>query len=237
MTHASAEHGAARFWHAARRASGGGKKGTETFLSFVDLNGAPDGPADAVVSLETTCLNRDLPSKLPFGGGHPYLRFVEQVSGVASLACLTVPMATLRPPSRKEGTWRLISHLMLNHLSLIDEDTGAQSLREILKLYDFRDAPDTRAMIESVLSVRAERGTARAPDAAMGALCHGIDVTIEFDEQRASGAGVFLLAAVLERFLGLYASINAFTRLTAVIKGRAGVLRTWAPRAGNLTLL
>jgi type VI secretion system protein ImpG len=71
----------------------------------------------------------------------------------------------------------------------------------------------------------------------MGALCRGLDITIEFDEQRASGAGVFLLAAVLERFLGLYASINAFTRLTATIKGRVGVLRTWAPRAGHLTLL
>jgi type VI secretion system protein ImpG len=70
----------------------------------------------------------------------------------------------------------------------------------------------------------------------MGALCRGLDVTIDFDEQRASG-GVFLLAAVLEHFVGLYASINAFTRLTATVKGRSGALRTWPPRAGDLTLL
>jgi type VI secretion system protein ImpG len=127
--------------------------------------------------------------------------------------------------------------LTLNHLSLTDAANGAEALRETLKLYDFREDPETRAIIDSVLSVRAVRGTARAPEVGMGAVCCGLDVTIEFDAERAPGAGVFLLAAVLERFMGLYASINSFTRLTAVVKGRVGVLRTWAPRAGNLTLL
>ena len=71
----------------------------------------------------------------------------------------------------------------------------------------------------------------------MGAICRGLDITIEFDEQRASGTGVFLLAAVLERFVAHYASINAYTRLTATVEGRAGVLRTWPPLAGDLALL
>jgi type VI secretion system protein ImpG len=88
-----------------------------------------------------------------------------------------------------------------------------------------------------VLKIRAARGTARAPGPAMGALCRGLDITIEFDEQRASGSGVFLLASVLERFVAHYASINSFTRLTATVEGRAGVLRTWPPRAGDLALL
>ena len=237
LTHAGAMRRNARFWHSARRPSGGSNPGSEVFLSFVDLDGDASQPADAVASVETTCFNRDLPGKLPFGGGRPYLRLVQEVSGVASLLCLTEPTSTLRLPSRKESAWRLISHLTLNHLSLVNQETGADALREILRLYDFRDAPDTRAMIDSMLSVKATRGTARAPDPTMAAMCHGLDVTIEFDEQRASGAGVFLLAAVLERFIALYASINAFTRLTATVKGRAGVLRTWAPRAGSLTLL
>jgi type VI secretion system protein ImpG len=234
LTHASVNKSESRYWHAARRAARDG--GTDTFLSLVDLEDEPVSTADAVISLRTTCLNRDLPAKLPFGGGHPYLRFTEPVAGVRSLACLTAPTPTLRVPSRREGAWRLISHLTLNHLSLTDQTGGAEALREILKLYDFRDAPETRTTIDSVLSVRTARGAARAPDSAARALCTGLDVTIEFDE-RASGAGVFLFAAVLERFLGLYTSINSFTRLTAVIRGRAGVLRTWTPRAGHQSLL
>jgi len=149
---------------------------------------------------------------------------------------MTAPTPTLRPSNRKDNAWRLVSHLTLNHLSLVDEQNGAETLREILRLYDFRDAPETQAMIDSVLSVRARRGSARAPDSAMGALCRGLDITIEF-EQRGPSASIFLLAAVLERFVAHYASINAFTRLTATVHGRAGNLRTWLPRAGDLTLL
>jgi type VI secretion system protein ImpG len=71
----------------------------------------------------------------------------------------------------------------------------------------------------------------------MGALCRGLDVTIQFDDQRASGSSIFLLASVLERFIAHYASINAFTRLTATLKGRQGVYRAWPPRAGDVQLL
>jgi type VI secretion system protein ImpG len=237
LKHAGSVRRETRFWHAVRRPAGGRDPANETFLMLVDLDGDPSIQVDWVGSVDTTCLNRELPGKLPFGGGHPYLRLVQETSAVDALLCLTAPTPTLRLPSRKEGAWRLISHLTLNHLSLADQQTGAESLREILRLYDFRDAAETRAVIDSVVSVRATRGVARAPEAAMGALCRGLDVTIQFDESRTSGTGVFLLAAVLERFIAHYASINAFTRLTATLKGRSGVYRTWPPRAGDLQLL
>ncbi len=237
LKHSGARRRETRFWQASRRPAGGRDPGSEMFLTLVDLDADPSIPIDWVGSIETTCLNRDLPGKLPFGGGHPFLRLVQEISAVESLLCLSQPTATLRLPSRKEGAWRLISHLTLNHLSLVDQQTGAESLREILRLYDFRDAPETRAMIDSVVSIRATRGVARAPEPAMGALCRGLDFTIQFDESRTSGTGVFLLAAVLERFLAHYASINAFTRLTATLKGRSGAYRTWPPRAGDLQLL
>jgi type VI secretion system protein ImpG len=237
LTHGGAGASSMGFWHAARRAAGGRDPGSETFLSFVDMEGEPSQPAEAIASVETTCLNRDLAAKLPYGAGRPHLKLVKAVPGVAGVAAMMAPSPTLRLSTRKDNAWRLISHLNLNHLTLTDDETGAEALRELLRLYDFRDAAETQAMIDSVLSVKTRRGTARAPDAAMGALCRGLDITIDFDEQRASGAGIFLFAAVLERFFAHYASINAFTRLTATVRGRTGVLRTWLPRAGDLTLL
>lgn len=238
LTHAGAQRKDTRFWHSSRRPAGetGGAQ-SETFLSLVDLDSDPTTPNNWVASVETTCSNRDLPDKLPFGGGHPYLRTADEQPGVKAITCLTAPTPTLRLPSRKESAWRLISHLSLNHLSLSGPGGGAEGLREILRLYDFRDAAETRAMIDSLQSLKAVRGAARAPNRAMGVLCHGLDVSMEFDEQFTSGAGVYLLAAVLERFIAHYASINAFTRLTATVKGRSGVLRTWPPRAGDLALL
>jgi type VI secretion system protein ImpG len=62
-------------------------------------------------------------------------------------------------------------------------------------------------------------------------------VTLEFDETQYVGSGAFLLASVLERFLGLYASINSFTQLVAKTRQREGILKRWPPRAGDRTLL
>ncbi|HEX7760601.1 MAG TPA: type VI secretion system baseplate subunit TssF [Caulobacteraceae bacterium] len=237
LTHAGSVRKESWFWHATRRDNQFGDAANESYISFVDLDGDPAQAADWVASVETTCTNRELAGKLPFGGGHPQMRLVREQTGVGGIACLTAPTVPLRLRNRKESVWRLVSHLVLNHLSLAEQTSGPEALREILHLYDFRGAPETRAMIDSLVGVEAQRSTARAPNRAMGVLCRGLDVTLQFDEQPTSGAGVYLLAAVLERFLAHYVSINTFTRLTAKVKGRAGVLRTWPPRAGDLTLL
>jgi type VI secretion system protein ImpG len=238
LSHAGSMRNETRFWHSSRRpALAGGHLQSETFLSFVDLDGDPSAPNDWVASVETTCSNRDLPGKLPFGGGHPHMRAARTQSAIRSITCLTAPTATLRLPNRKESVWRLISHLSLNHLSLTGPGGGAGALHEILRLYDFRDAADTRAMIDSLQTLTAVRGTARAPNQDMGVMCRGLDITMTFDEAQTSGAGVFLLASVLERFIAHYASINSFTRLTAVVNGRSGVLRRWPPRAGDQAIL
>jgi type VI secretion system protein ImpG len=224
-----------RYWHAARRRATASSSGGDLFLSLVDPEFAPNAPANWTLSVETTCLNRDLPSRLPFGGGHPRLALVDGNAAVAGLNCVTAPTATIR--MREGGRWKLISHLTLNHLSLVDDADGAEPLREILRLYDFRDSPETRAIIDSVLSVRSRQGMARATSREMGAFCRGVDVAIDFDGERFTSSGVFLLAAILERFLSLYCSINSFSRLTATVRGRAGVLRRWPARAGDQILL
>ena len=225
------------FWHPTRRAAGQRDPGSEVFLSLVDLDFNPMSPPDMTVSVETTCLNRDLPGRLPYGGGHPAMRLVEPIAAVEGLACVTPPTHTLRIPARNRSFWRLISHLSLNHLSIVEGDDDAEALREILKLYDYRDSAETRALIEGIVGVRSRRGAARAPSSEMGAFCRGVDVEIEFEEQRFSTTGSYLLACVIERFLALYASINSFTRLTVKLRGRPGVLRKWPPRAGDRPIL
>jgi type VI secretion system protein ImpG len=63
-----------------------------------------------------------------------------------------------------------------------------------------------------------------------------VEVTVRFDEEKFSGSGLFLFASVLERFLGLYCSVNSFTKLIATVKGREGELRRWPPRMGEKVL-
>jgi len=238
--HAADRQQQRRFWHAVRgpaeQAAGRVDQGTEVYLSLVDLDFSPSAPADATLEIQTTCLNRDLPNRLPFGGGQPRL-LLSTGAPVSRIECLTRPTGTLRPPLKRGALWRLISHLSLNHLSLADYEEGADALREILKLYDFADSSLARSMIDGILGVRTRRVVGRDPRDPRGGFCRGLEVTVHFDEDRYVGSGLYLFACVIERFLGLYCTVNSFSKLIATTNKREGELRRWAPRAGETVLL
>ena len=80
------------FWHGTRRAAeSDADHGTEVFLTLVDLDFQPSAPGGAVLDVQTTCLNRDLPHRLPFGGDQPRLQLSEGGGPLAPLVCLTPP--------------------------------------------------------------------------------------------------------------------------------------------------
>lgn len=238
--HATGRQQQKSFWHASRRPSGegggGAAPGTDVYLSLVDLGFNPAAPADWTLDVETTCLDRDLPHRLPFGEGEPRLRLTFGAP-LERVECLTRPTPTFRPALKRGALWRLISHLSLNHLSLADYEEGADALREVLKLYDFADSAETRSMIDGVASVRGRRVVGRAGASGRAAFCRGVEVSVHFDEGRFAGSGVYLFACVLERFLALYCSVNSFSKMIATTNKREGELRRWAPRAGETVLL
>lgn len=216
-----------------RRASAAG--GAEMYLGVCDTAFDVDQPADSVLSIDALCFNRDLPAALPFGGGHPSMQLIEGNAAIRRVTCLTAPTATLRLPLRKENVWRLVSHLSLGHLSVVGGADAATALKEVLRLYDRRDTPETRAAIEALVSVSAQPGVARVPGARAGAFCRGLDVTLGFDARTWQTGGLFLMASVLERFLALHATVNAFVRSRAVVQGRTAA--SWPARAGAQVLL
>ncbi len=227
----------AGFYMAMRRDSVGGIPGTDVFLAPFDPRLSVDRPAEAVLSIDAICSNRDLPGQLPFGGGQPALHLVDGISSIAAITCLTAPTPSWRAPLREHRSWRLVSHLSLGHLSIVGGPAAADSLREVLRLYDFRDTSETRAAINALLGVQSSGATARVPGARPGSFCRGLDVTLEFDARGWETAGLFLLASVLERFLALHATVNAFVRSTATLRGRPGAVARFPPRAGARVLL
>ena len=156
---------------------------------------------------------------------------------------MTQSGAPQRAPIGRDSRWRIISHLALNYLSLTDEGgkngSGAalDSLREILKLYDFTDSPTTRQRVAGLVGLRSRKVLRRTHNAAFSGFARGSEVELEFDPEQYAGSGVFLFASVLERFLGLYTTVNSFTQTVAKVRGREEVLKKWAPRAGDLQLV
>lgn len=225
------------YWFASRHPSARkDDPGTEVDLTFVDRQFNPRAPASRVATVRATCTNRDLPSRLPFGGDQGVLE-LEAPGPVARARLLRKPTTTIRPPLGRGAQWRLISHLALNHLSLTGSDEGLAAFREILRLADFADSAVTRQQIEGITQVASRRAAGRTGCAIGNAVCLGVEVELVFDESRYVGSGVYLFASVLERFLGLYTSLNSFTRLVARTRQREGILRRWPPRSGERTLL
>ena len=225
------------YYGVVRRAATGRGAGTEVFLAPHDPAFDAASGGDSVLSVDALCLNRDLPAALPFGGGHPVLTLVEASAAVHRVACLTPPTATLRMPVREKGFWRLVSHLSLGHLSVVGGAAGAESLREVLRLYDGRESAETRAAIRSLLEVSSAPGTARVAGARPGAFCRGLDVTLTFDPAGWVTGGLYGMASVLDRFLALHATVNSFVRTKVALQGRPGVAAAWPPRAGARVLL
>jgi len=230
------------YWHANRKSAKTNNShdiddGTELFISLVNLDFQEDIPDNWVLNIKTTCLNRDLPGRLPFGGGQPRLQLAEGNAPIQDISCITAPTKTLRIELTENTRWRLVSHLNLNHLSLMDGENGADILREILTLYNFENSPSTRSMIEGVLSISHKQVMARVKDKGMSALCRGIEITVTLDEDRFEGQGLYLFGSVLERFFALYAPMNSFTKLVLKTKRREQAIKTWPPRAGEKVLL
>ncbi len=231
----NAEANASRsYWHATRRSStmAKGESGTEVHLALVDLDFRPSAPADWILDVETTCLNQDLPSRLPFGADQPRLQIRDGNSLISRISCLTPPTATVRPQLGRGMLWRLVSHLTLNHLSLVG-DPKAEALREILKLYDFADQVETRRQIDGVVQVNSRRIVSYAPTEGPISFCRGLEIGVEFAEDRFPTGNLYLFASVLERYLALHCTINSFTKMVATVRGREGELRRWPPRVGE----
>ncbi|OLE51439.1 MAG: type VI secretion protein [Acidobacteria bacterium 13_1_20CM_3_53_8] len=227
------------FWYSSRRLSQRPEDpGTEVFVSLVDLGFNPHVPATSILTVRVTCTNRDLPARLPFGGAEGELE-VEGAAPLSRVRCLTKPTETLRPPFRRGAQWRLLSHLTLNHLSLVENvrNGSPEALQEILSLYDLMDSPATRKQILGINRVTSRRAVRQTGSRIGAGFVRGIETTVEFDEEQYVGSGLFLFASVLERFLGLYASVNSFNQFVAVTKQREGILKQWPPRAGEQILL
>ncbi len=225
------DEGSQIFWYARRMPSGRkDDDGTEVYLSFTDLNMVPKEPDAETITAFVTCTNRDLPGKLPFGDPSGDFE-MEVVAPISKIVCLMKPTPTRRPSMAGALQWRIISHLSLNYMSLIDG--GEDALKEILALYDFDNSPVSRQLINGINRVKSEFATKRIGQS----FCRGVQVTIEFDEDKYVGTGLYLFACILERFLGNYVSVNSFSQLIARTIQRKEVLKKWQPRSGNRVLL
>ena len=214
--------------HVTRNVLGGDPRlGTDTEISFVSSAAGGRMPEEETISIEVTCTNRHLPGELragdvcePTDSSPPGARFRN----------LLKPTPTLCPPLGKGLHWRLISHMSLNYVSL----TNAERFKELLRVYDFQSEHDAQValahqrMLDGIVSVSSRYGERMV----RGAPLRGLQVEIELNEDHFAGEGdAYLFACVLDRFMGLYVTLNGYSQLTVRFT-RSGQRYVFHPRSG-----
>jgi len=216
--------------------------GTDMFISLSALGGEDDEAAVSELSVRALCSNRHLTEHLPIGIGGADFRLIDDVT--LDLVCVGGPTPPREPivaqlRSRSEvahaGTvaWRLVNLLSTNHLGLVERGAGrnAQALRETLSMFaEMADAAIERR-IRGVRDVDSRPIVRRIRQRTGIGAARGIEVTVTIDEKAFEGTGIFLLGAVLDRFLAQYSSFNHFTQTIVRSVERGEVVR-WPPRMG-----
>ena len=208
--------------------------GSEVFISLVDPAEAPYQSNLRQLSVETICTNRDLPLHMSLGQGRTDFT-LESGAPVESVRCLAGPTPPYASHANGETAWRLVSHLSLNYLSLVDEAGGgggnARALRELLSLYAEISDPGVRKQIDGIRSTACTGITRALPVPGPTTFGRGLEITLTADEGSFEGAGVFLLGSVLERFFAKYVAINSFTETVLRTVQRGEIMR-WRARPG-----
>jgi type VI secretion system protein ImpG len=223
--------------------------GTDVYISIVDGEMVPHQPALKELGIRALCTNRHLPIQMAKGIGRTDFT-MEESAPVGSIRIIqgpTLPRPSIVLAGKNAETpqipsgryaWRVISHLSLNYLSLLDQgpEQGAEALREILKLYSDPRDRQLLKQIDGVRSVRHRPIVRRVETPGPITFARGLEITVWCDETFFEGQGVFVLGAVLERFFARYVSLNSFTETVIATEQRKEIIR-WPAQIGRRQIL
>jgi type VI secretion system protein ImpG len=216
---------------ARRSGSRSGYIGSEVFVQLVDQQDAPYSHHLERIAPNVLCTNRDLPLLVSTGGAHDLkLTASAPVDGISVLGGLTPPVPAA---AERDITWRLISHLHLNYLTLTDLSAtdGAQAMRDLLGLYSPLGGRGIEGQADSVRSMRLAPMVCRVPQ--RGPIVFGRGVAIEATVNASAFAGhsPWLFGAVLEQFMARHVSINSAIQFHLSTL-QSGPFATWPVRQG-----
>jgi type VI secretion system protein ImpG len=218
--------------------------GDDLFLSIAR-------PADVTVTkairrldIRALCTNRDLPilddsPKLSLETGDPVGR-IELIAPFrrprASVASALPNIVSGGESQLDDLAWRLVAQLSLNHLSLAEPGQDAEPLRAMLDLYAGRGDPAMARHPRSITRVRSRQVVERL--GIPGPICfgHGVEITLDVDENTLAGGSTLLLSALLNQLFARHAAINSFVRTKTHLMQRQEDV-SWPMTPGNRALI
>ena len=117
------------------------------------------------------------------------------------------------------------------------ENGTPEALQEILHLYNFNDSSVIRKQILGITKIETQKIVRQIGGRIGAGYVRGIETVLTFDEEQFVGSGMYLFACILDRFFGLYSSLNSFNQLVIRTEQREDVIKVFPARAGEQLLI
>ena len=204
--------------------------GTETWMSLTAPGNAERIDDIRELSVKALVTNRELAAELTFRGSD---HFAPPGGPVRAVSVLRSPSKPRPPLGLNDGAWRVIGHLTPNYATLAPEQGNDPSmLRNHLALYGRPEDSAMRRQVDGIVGVSSTPVVRRIPGRGQMAIARGSRVRLKLDDSSYDNSRLFLFAAVIERFLAEFATINSFTE-TIVETTAEGVVAKWPARIGR----
>ena len=224
-------------WTYCRKSPGTGDAGIlhspQVFMQLVDFQ-EETLKSGGVLDVKAICSNGMTPTTLPFGNGEPRITLLDPDPSLSDPTMIFPPSRPCHDhlSSRESFRWKLISHLLLNHVSLSEGQNATIALKKILELYNFSNSGANSKIVDSINSISTKptiTKSAKMP----GIILQGTEILIEFKTGIIDYYSILQFSSILERFLSLYVDAFSFTKLTIKFAGENRVLHSWPPRLGE----
>ena len=203
--------------------------GSETWVSLT-APGDPDRLGQVrELAVRALVTNRELPDLLRLGSRGGTLSVTD--APVSEAAFVRAPSRPRPPMGLSDAAWRIIAHLTPNYTALTggDPTQNAAAVRDHLALYARPDEPAMRRQLDGVLALTARPSTRRLAGGDRHAFVRGLTLSLRLDDAAFENSRMFLFAAVLDRFLSEFASVNSFLE-TRFESPEQGEFAHWPPR-------
>ncbi len=205
--------------------------GTETWISLFSEKFIRDCPIGETVYANTLCCNRTWSEMFNIGQSFSVLGS----SPVKKAKLLTRPTRYRGQKANHEQLWKVLSHLSLYYVSLTDPELAQDTLTSILGLYAGKENNVNQRQIESIERFTAQDDLFPVKNGGWRGYYHGVNFQLTLYDRKFDGSSTILFGSVLNKFLALFAHVNAFVRLELFIGNKQ--VYQWKPLSGNKHLV
>lgn len=221
------------YWQCLRRRTGNeNSESLSCYLSFSDRTLIKDRPEGDIIIADILCTNHHIPSRMNNGSPEGDFECDLPFAGF-KVTALHQPCSPTYAPSDSNLRWQLISQFSLNQIQLNGQH-GVQRLRDTLRLYNRGAESPLLRLMDGLQHVESKPITTRLQAHDPRTLARGISVTLTFSKETAEEPEYYFLCSLLDHYLGLFAPVNSFTRLTTCVEEGGNVQLLWPVRAGKL---